>query len=146
MEYVTIKEFAKDQHVSYQAIHSQISRYREELQEHIIKNGRIQLLDEYAVNFLKSRRRESPVIMVKQEQGEELKALKQQVEIITEQLLAAQAKIIVLQDENKTLLTAQAKNEYLLSDLESTKDKLKEKETELERFTPSIFGFYRKKR
>ena len=58
MKVMTIKEFAEDQKVSYEAIRKQLVRYQKELKDHISVTGRTQYLDEWAVDFLKKRRRE----------------------------------------------------------------------------------------
>ena len=77
MELTTIKQYAESQKVSYEAVRKQIIGYGEELKGHIIRKGRTQYLDEWAVEFLTKRRRENPVILLSQDKDEELEALKQ---------------------------------------------------------------------
>ena len=57
MELVSIKEFAESQMVSYEAVRRQTHTYAEQLKGHIIKKGRTQYLDNYAVEFLSEKRK-----------------------------------------------------------------------------------------
>lgn len=53
---VSIKDFARDYGVSYEAVRRQIKRYGAELQGHIHVQGRTQYLDDVAVAFLAEHR------------------------------------------------------------------------------------------
>jgi len=146
MEVMTIKQYAENQHVSYEAVRKQIVRYGEELKDHIVKRDRKQYLDEWAVKFLTERRRENPVILVTQENLEEIEELKKQVESLRTQLMTAQNellksqddclkakdKIIELQDEAKKTLEDKAKYTALLEDNEAKEEKLKDLERQSE--------------
>ena len=61
---VTIKEYAKNKGVSYEAVRKQLNRYSGELKGHITKVGRTQYLDDDAVQFLDSKRAENPIIVM----------------------------------------------------------------------------------
>ena len=82
----TIKQYAEEQGVSYEAIRKQIGTYREDLKEHIIVKGRTQYLDDWAVNFLTERRKENSVILINQDKADEAEALRQQIETLRTQL------------------------------------------------------------
>lgn len=71
----TIREYAKNNGVSYEAIRKQIKTYEVELKDHIMKNGRTQYLDDYAVEFLNKKRANSTIIETKVEQTEYIKSL-----------------------------------------------------------------------
>ena len=48
---ITIRDYAKENNVSYEAIRKQIKRYEDELNGHIIKQNRTQFLDDrYGTN------------------------------------------------------------------------------------------------
>ena len=173
MELVTIKQYAKEQNISYEAVRKQVVRYAEELSGHITKQDRTQYLDQWAVKFLTEKRRESPIILTNIEQSEELEALRAKVEALQAQLMTAQNEllkekdhVIALQDEAKKgiedrvryaalLEENKAKEEALVAAKEETADLRKqidvlsqEKEaalTEIQSFSKSFFGFYRKK-
>ena len=145
MELMTIKQFAEDQGISYEAVRKQVSRYSEELSGHILKQNRTQYLDEKAVEFLKERRRESPIVLQTMDQGEEISRLRDQVESLKAQLmtaqnellksqderLKAQDRIIELQDEAKKTLEDRARYTALLEDNETKTKKLQEAEDQL---------------
>lgn len=95
----TIKQYAEEQGVSYEAIRKQIGTYREDLKEHIIVKGRTQYLDAWAVDFLTQKRKENPVILLSQEKVEEVEDMRQQIETLRTQLLLAQNALIKSQEE-----------------------------------------------
>lgn len=140
MELVTIKQFADSQGISYEAVRRQVVRYSEELSGHVIRQNRIQYLDEKAVEFLKERRRESPIILQTIDQGEEIGRLQAQVESLKAQLVTAQNKlleaqerVISLQDEAQKALEDRARYTALLEDHEAQKKKLQETSDQLRR-------------
>lgn len=140
MKLVTLKQYADDQGISYEAVRKQVIRYAEELSDHIIKQDRKQYLDQYAVTFLTERRRESPIILMNMDQNEENQRLKEQIETLRVQLmtaqnellksqderLKAQDRIIQLQDEAKKTLEDRARYTALLEDNKAKEEKLKE--------------------
>ena len=140
MELVTIKQFADSQGITYEAVRRQVARYSEELSDHIIRQNRTQYLDEKAVEFLKERRRESPIVLQTIDQGEEIGRLQDQVESLKAQLvtaqnklLEAQEKVISLQDEAQKALEDRARYTALLEDHEDQKRKLQETSDQLRR-------------
>lgn len=140
MELVTIKQFADSQGITYEAVRRQVARYSEELSDHIIRQNRTQYLDEKAVEFLKERRRESPIVLQTIDQGEEIGRLQDQVESLKAQLVTAQNKlleaqerVISLQDEAQKALEDRARYTALLEDHEDQKRKLQETSDQLRR-------------
>jgi chromosome segregation ATPase len=140
MELVTIKQFADSQGITYEAVRRQVARYSEELSDHIIRHNRTQYLDEKAVEFLKERRWESPIILQTIDQGEEIGRLQDQVESLKAQLVTAQNKlleaqerVISLQDEAQKALEDRARYTALLEDHEDQKRKLQETSDQLRR-------------
>ena len=95
---ITIRDYAKENNVSYEAIRKQIKRYEDELNGHIIKQNRTQFLDQH--------RRENPVIIVNQDTDFRLKQL---------------------EDENKNLLIKVAQQADKISQLnEDLKNKIEQ--------------------
>lgn len=86
---ITIKDFAKSQGVTYEAIRKQLKRYEKELTGHIHKVGRRQFLDEFAMDFLSEKRDDSPIIQRQQDKDEQIATLKLQIE----QMLVENAKL-----------------------------------------------------
>ena len=158
MELMTIKQYAQSQHISYEAVRKQVASYKHELQDHIIRKGRTQYLDEWAVEFLTKRRRESPVIVLEQSKDETIADLKEQIDSLRVQLMAAQNEllrekdhIIELQEESRKSLEAQTRYTALLEDNESKDEQIRElteqrdaAEKEARSYQPSWFGLYKK--
>ena len=132
MDIVSIKQLAEQQNVSYEAIRKQIVRYSEELKGHIIRKNRTQYLDEWAVKFLKEKRRESPIILMHMDQNEMIEDLKANNEHLTKQLLEAQARIIAMQDMRNEMIEAKIKYDLLLENHNQTKEELNAVKTELD--------------
>lgn len=135
---MTIKQYAESQNVTYEAVRKQIVGYREELKDHIVRKGRTQYLDEWAVEFLTKRRRENPIILLSQDKDEAIELLKSQVETLRVQLMTAQNellkekdRIIELQDEAKKTIEDRARYTALLEDNKAKEEKLKEVESQI---------------
>ena len=133
MNLTTIKQYAEKHDITYEAVRRQVARYSDELAGHIIKKGRSQYLDEFAVDFLDKRRRESPVVVVVEGQKEKLEELEAQIATLKEQLMQAQNellksqdKVISLQDEARALLADNAKYQTLLEDNAAKDEQLKQ--------------------
>lgn len=115
---ITIKDYAKQKGVSYEAIRKQIKRYEEELEGHLVKQNRFLMLDDEAVQFLDSKRSENPVIVYEQNKDEELEQLRHenkvlliQMNTVQDQLGKVQQKLIA--EMNTTKLLTQEKVQYL---------------------------------
>lgn len=158
MELMTIKQYAQSQHISYEAVRRQVSAHKQELQDHIVRRGRTMFLDETAVEFLTQRRRESPVIVLEQSKDETIADLKEQIDALRVQLMAAQNEllkskdhIIELAEESRKSLEAQTKYAALLEDNESKDEQIRElteqrdaAQKEASSYQPSWFGLYKK--
>ena len=139
MDLMTLKQFADDQGISYEAVRRAVKRHGDKLTGHIIENDGIRYLDEEAVKILKERRRESPIVVQTIDQGEEIRELTAQIESLRAQLMQAQNellnskdRIIALQDEVKAGIEDKAKYQFLLADHEEQKKKLEEAEADLD--------------
>lgn len=110
---VSLKEYAKNKGVSYEAVRKQVNRYKDELKGHITKVNRTQYLDEEAVAFLDSKRAESPIVIMESGKDEEIqrlemenKALLLKVAELQEALLKEKDQVKLLQNEKIELLEA----------------------------------------
>lgn len=77
---ISLKDYAAQKNVSYEAVRKQVTRYKEDLEEHIVLDGRQQFLDDEAVAFLDSKRQKNPVILYQQSKDDEIAALKEERE------------------------------------------------------------------
>jgi len=76
MNVITLKDYADQKNVSYEAVRKQVARYANELGDHIIKDGRQQFLDEEAVAFLDSKRQKNPVVIYQQDKDDTIEQLR----------------------------------------------------------------------
>lgn len=164
MELLTIRQFAEQEMVSYEAVRRQLERYKDDLQGHIIRKGNTRFLDETAVNFLSEKRKDNPIIESKRNYQGEIEQLQEQVENLKIKLLEAQQKIINLHEletenaKNKLLLELkneqieqdrqrmQERNDSLIGELTEVKVQLQAAQAEADSFERSWFGFWRKKK
>ncbi len=108
MTIITLKDYAKQNNISYEAVRQQVARYKDELGTHIIKDGRQQFLDEEAVAFLDERRQKSPVAIIQMDKDEELEGLRRE----NKNLLIRVAELSDWKAENAVLI-AEANNKQL---------------------------------
>ena len=113
MNYTSISELAAEVGVSYEAVRRNVVRYKKELEGHITTVDKKQLLDEYAVDFIKGKRRESPVVVKVESASEAVEAYKQEVEDLKRRLIGIQERILELEHENRNLIESRIRCEYL---------------------------------
>lgn len=108
---ISLKDYAKNKGVSYEAVRKQVSRYREELEGHIQKVNRTQYLDDEAVAFLDAKRQENPIVIYEVSKDEEIqrltdenKALLIKLAEANERLAVANERVNALRDEKEQLL------------------------------------------
>lgn len=121
MEVYTLKDIAEELGVTYEAVRQQVIRYGDDLKGHITKQGKKQFVDEWGLDFLKTKRREYHVIV--EEDKETVNALKAEIEALKasllqaqNELLASKDRVIALQEEVKEGLEAKASYHLLLED------------------------------
>lgn len=73
---ISFKDYAKQNGITYEAVRAQVKRFSAELEAHIVRDGRQQLLDDEAVAFLDSRRASNPVVIYQQDKDEQIEELK----------------------------------------------------------------------
>ena len=139
---ITVKEFAKKQHRTVQAVYQSIDRYKIQLDGHIQKIGRTSYLDDDAVAFLESKREQNPVVIYQQDKDEELDQLRKNADVmkakiaeLLEEANKSQKDYIALQAENAKLMALPAETEKKLAlaekDLEHANEKLEEKDQKI---------------
>lgn len=79
MVVTSLRDYAKEKNISYEAVRKQVARYKDDLGSHIIMDGRQQFLDEEAVAFLDGKRQKNPVAIIQQDKNEQIEALEEQV-------------------------------------------------------------------
>lgn len=128
-EMQTIREYAKNNGVSYEAIRKQIKTYEVELKDHIMKNGRTQYLDDYAVEFLNKKRANSTIIETKVEQTEYIKSLEVENKNLLIKIAELEAELITaerkINAEKEKVELLQTEKIQLLEEKQTKPDKKK---------------------
>ena len=137
MTMTSIKDYAKNNGVSYEAVRQQIARYRDEISGHIVKKGKTQYLDEEAVAFLDGKRKENPVILLERNKDEEIdrlteenKALLVKLATVQDQLIEAIPKIAQAEQSQLLLEAKEATNEAQKAQIESQQEQIARLEEE----------------
>lgn len=97
MVVISLKDYAAQNNISYEAVRQQVNRYKDELGSHIIRDGRQQFLDEEAVAFLDARRMKNPVAIIQQSKDEAIEALRAENERLRMKLEVVQDRVYELQ-------------------------------------------------
>ena len=128
MQVISLKDYAKNNNISYEAVRKQVIRYASELEGHVIKDGRQQFLDENAVAFLSEKRKKNPVIIYEIAKDEEIDRLKQEKEnlllklaSVQDQLIQAQEQNRLLNEENRKIFLLEADNERAKKEAENAR-------------------------
>lgn len=162
-----IKDYARSRGISYEAVRRQVTKYEKELQGHLQKNGKAVLLDDKACEILDGHRHKKMVTVVPTDNmvNEQLKQYENEISQLKSQIIALQNdKLRYIEDKAKTdtLLALadkehneleQTKQELYKSgldlnqarqELEQARQDLEQKDVELNKYTRTIFGLYRK--
>lgn len=114
---ISMKDYAEQKGISYEAVRRSVNRYKEELEGHIVVQNRTKFLDDEAVAFLDSKRQQSPIVIINQDKNEELERLRNEKEALLikiaelqDALLQEKDKVAVLQKKNIALLEAKVDN------------------------------------
>lgn len=132
MELVTLKQFAEEKGITYEAVRKQTIKYADELEGHIVTVDGTRYLDEEAQKFLSERRRLSPIVVKIEDTKADNKEFLEQIETLKTQLLNAQERIIKLQDEARAGIEDKIKYQLLITDHEEQKRRLREVEASLQ--------------
>ena len=125
MNVISLKDYAKENHITYEAVRQQVIRYKKDLGEHIIQDGRQQFLDEEAVAFLDSKRQKNPVVIVQQDKNATIEALREEKENLLVQIAAQAAKLSELSEwkaDNAVAIAEANQNKLLLEEAHKEKE------------------------
>jgi hypothetical protein len=124
MQVISLKDYAAQNNVSYEAVRQQVARYKADLDGHIIRDGRQQFLDEEAVAFLDGKRQKNPVVIYEQSKDEAIERMRVERELLRDKIAAQADKIAALADwkaENAQLIAAAAQSRLALQAAEDEK-------------------------
>lgn len=118
---ISIKDYAAQKNVSYEAIRKQIKRYETQLDGHLERVGRTLYMDDDAVAFLDEKRKKNPVVVVQEDKDKVVQGLYEE----NKQLLI---KITALQDE---LLEEKSKVQELQGLLLAEREQVKQLQAQM---------------
>lgn len=108
---ISMKDYAANKSISYEAVRKQVNRYKDELEGHIFKQGRTQYLDEEAVAFLDDKRKSNPIVIINSDKDETIERLEREnralllkIAELQDSLLTSKDMIATLQSEKILLL------------------------------------------
>lgn len=128
MNVISLKDYAKQNNISYEAVRKQVVRYADELGAHIIRDGRQQFLDEEAVAFLDAKRQKNPVAIIQMDKDERIESLQRQLDVAKNLIIELQEERNKLKDEKYALEQETAKIALLEADNKAQRDKIAEAE------------------
>lgn len=128
MNVISLKDYAKQNNVSYEAVRKQVVRYADELGAHIIRDGRQQFLDEEAIAFLDAKRQKNPVAIIQMDKDERIEALEEENKILLQKLAIVQDELLKEKDKTYQLEIENSKIALLEADNKAQKDKIAEAE------------------
>lgn len=117
MNVVSLKDYAAQKNISYEAVRQQVVRYKDELGSHVIRDGRQQFLDEEAVAFLDAKRQKNPVAIIQQSKDEAIEDLRNERERLLHKIAAQAdeiAKLAQWKADNAMLIAVAEQNKMLL--------------------------------
>lgn len=129
MNIISLKEYARQHNISYEAVRKQVKRYSKDLAGHIVKDGRQQLLDEDAVAFLDSKREKNPVVIFNQDKDDTIKALEAENKSLLHRVVLLQEQLA----EQKLLTAGKEEAEKRAAEAESALTDVRERAAEAER-------------
>ena len=138
---MTIKEYATTRNITYEAGRQAVIKAMPKLENHITKQGRIRILDDYAVKYLDDLRKGSRISVIRKESSDH----RETVEELQKQIIFLQNRIIELQETATINAGSVARLEAMTDTNKRLQSEIDHLQSELQAFKPSLFGFYRKK-
>lgn len=127
MQVISLKDYAEQKNVSYEAVRQQVVRYKDELAGHVIRDGRQQFLDEDAVVFLDAKRTRNPVTIIQMDKDERIEELEAQVKALLTKTADQADRISALAEwkaENAMLIAGAEQSRLALQAAQEEKDTL----------------------
>ena len=116
---ISIKDYAKNNNVSYEAIRKRIKRNEEVFKGHIVKKNRTQFLDDVAVEILDNHKKNNSIVIVNQSVDERIRQLEEENKNLLVKVASQADKIAELSEwkANNALLISQTKvNQIMLEE------------------------------
>lgn len=108
---ISLKDYAAQRNITYEAVRKSVTRYKEELEGHIVVTDRTQYLDDEAVAFLDERRKKNPVVIIQQDKDEKIQRLEEEVDVLKSKVIMLYERI---DEKDKEIKKLEQKNQELL--------------------------------
>lgn len=128
MNVISLKDYAAQNNISYEAVRQQVVRYKEDLEAHIIRDGRQQFLDEEAVAFLDNKRQKNPVAIIQQSKDDAIEELRGERDQLLLKIAAQADRISELAQwkaDNAVAIAAAGQTQLLLDTTRAELDQVK---------------------
>ena len=149
---MTIKEYAESRGISYESVAKQVRKYKnKDLKGHLSYQGSKTILDEQAIEILDGHRQPRTIVMQpsSREITNELKFLQDENDHLKNQIIELQQMLLSSKDEylklsqaNTAMIEDKARGDEQRKILEN---QLADTKMELEKYSKTIFGLYRKR-
>ena len=93
---MTLKEYASSRGIPYDTVRKQFQKFRPFLEQNISKKGRASDLDKKAVEFLDSKQKSKPMVVLHREQ---MHLLKKDIETLSGRLALVEKQVLDLKNE-----------------------------------------------
>lgn len=137
---ISMKDLAKQNGVTYEAVRQQVKRYAKEIEGHIHLEGRTKFLDDYAVEFLENKRQANPVIVYEGNKDEQIAQLEAENKVLLLRLTEKQEKIEQLQERLLETASTPALLAAAQTELAEISSKYEEQAHELQRVCAELAG------
>ena len=139
----TLKVLAKELNCSYEAVRKQVKRYRTELADHIHTEHKTQYLDDYACDFLRSKRQESPVVVSRIEYDEAVELLKGKYTAALEEINQLKDEKHALEEEKRQLEAKTARIALLEAERYKIDQEAREAQKEAQKVVDDLTNAYK---
>lgn len=140
MTMMTLRDYAKKNNISYEAVRKQVVRYQKELAGHLIKDGRQQFLDEEAVAFLDAKRKKNPVAIYQMDKDEQIERLENENKQLLVKLNAVQDALLKEREKTKLLDEKTSQIARLEADNEAAREKISLAEKDAQKAQKELVG------
>lgn len=114
---ISLKDYAKECGVTYEAVRQQVKRYQTDLEGHIHRQGKTQYLDDAAVAILDSHRSEKPMVVYEagyDRLAAENEELKRKLEQARDKIIDVQDRLLIAEGAQARLEAAEVQQKLLM--------------------------------
>ena len=137
---ISLKDYAREAGVTYEAVRQQVKRYQNDLEGHIHLQGRTQFLDDAGVAILDSHRPPKPIAIYEagydrelRLKEQEVKNLEDELDKLKDELIATQKRLLLSEGAQAKLEAAEQQQQLLIEERNEYKSLAKERADDVAR-------------